>query len=312
MVSFLFVSIGVVLLYAGGELLVRGATAMARALGVTPLVIGLTVVAFATSSPELFAALVAAFKHNPDIALGTVVGSNIANVGLILSVTALIYPLLAQKQFIQREVPFMIFSGALLFPACYDNRITRVEGLIGLILLGVFLLYLVRKSRETHEHLPIEDEIKQTPPSMLYAFVGISLGIGLLIYGAHLLVEGSVILARALGVPEKVIGLTLVAFGTSLPEAASSIVAAFKKESDLVLGNIIGSNIFNTLCILGATTAIYPIDVAWNNIFIDLCVMIAITFVVLPFLISKKTLGRKEGMVLLIGYLGYVYFLFSA
>jgi cation:H+ antiporter len=310
MINFLLVLAGAALLYGGGEFLVRGSVSLARALGISPLVIGLTVVAFATSSPELFACLIAAIKGNPEMALGAVVGSNIANVGLILGLTVILLPLIATKHFIRREVPFMVFSGALLFPACYDNVIGRIEGLIALILLFVFLWYLIKKSREQKEHIPIEDEIESTPPNSLLAIVFIIGGLGLLVGGAHLLIEGASAIARAFGVPEKVIGLTLVAFGTSLPELASCVVAAVKKEGDLILGNIIGSNIFNTLCILGATTVIYPIHVDMSVIFIDLCVMLAITFSLMPLMWTQFKLQRFEGALLFAAYIIYVYYLF--
>ncbi|MBN2327473.1 MAG: calcium/sodium antiporter [Candidatus Omnitrophica bacterium] len=310
LISFMLVLAGAALLYLGGESLVRGAVSMARAWGISPLVIGLTIVAFATSCPELCAALLAALKNQPEVALGAVVGSNIANIGLVLGLTAMIYPLTAQKKFILREVPIMILSGAFLLPICWGGMFDRWEGALLVLFLIGFLWYQVKRSKEEHEHHPMEKELEQTPPRMGVASLLIVIGVGLLVAGAHFLIEGAVDIARFFGVPERVIGLTLVAIGTSLPEIASSIVAAIRREPDLVLGNLVGSNIFNTLCILGVTTVICPITVNWSAAVIDLIVMLVITSLIYPFLLSGFRLRRREGGVMVLLYMCYIAYLF--
>ena len=310
LVSILLVLLGAALLYFGGESLVRGSVSISRALGVTPLVIGMTVVAFATSCPELFAALMAALKEEPEVALGAVIGSNIANIGLVLGLTALIYPLVAQKKFIRREVPIMIVSGALLVPICWGGMIERWEGILLFVFLIGFLWYQVKRSKDESEHHPMEEELEHIPPKMGLAIFFVVLGVVMLVGGAHFLIEGAVTIARVVGVPERVIGLTLVALGTSLPEIASSVIAAIRHEPDLVLGNLIGSNIFNTLCILGITTTICPISVNWPATSFDLMVMLVITFLVFPFLSSGYRLRRREGAFLVFLYAGYISYLF--
>ncbi len=307
----LYILLGAALLYFGGEGLVRGASSLARALGVSSLVIGLTVVAFATSCPELFSALVAALKDEPDIALGTVVGSNIANIGLVLGLTAIIFPLAAQRKFIRREVPIMILSGALLFPICWNGVIGRSEGAFFIFLLIGFLLYQVRRSRQDSENHPLEETIEKMPPQLGRSIVFIVVGIVMLVFGAHYLIEGASAIATKIGISKHVIGLTLVAFGTSLPEIASSIIAAIRREPDMVLGNLVGSNIFNVLCILGITTTICPISVNWSKSVIDLSVMLLITFLVFPFLSSGYRLQRREGFVLVSLYVIYAGYLFT-
>jgi len=309
LIDILYIILGAALLYFGGEGLVRGASSLARALGISSLVIGLTVVAFATSCPELFSALVAALKDEPDIALGTVIGSNIANIGLVLGLTAIIFPLAAQRKFIRREVPIMIISGALLFPICWNGIIGRSEGAFFILLLIGFLLYQVRKSRQDSESHPLEAEIEKTPPQLGRSVVFIVVGVVLLVFGAHFLIEGATAIATAIGISERVIGLTVVAFGTSLPEIASSIIAAIRREPDMVLGNLVGSNIFNVLCILGITTVVCPISVNWAASVIDLLVMLFITFLVFPFLSSGYRLQRREGFVLVTLYLAYASYL---
>ncbi len=309
--STLYIFAGIILLYSGGEFLVRGSTFLARTFGISPLVIGLTVVALGTSSPELAAVLVAVIKGEFDVALGGIVGSNISNLGLILGVACLIYPLQAASLFIRREVPFMIFTSALLLPLVWDSHIVRYEGLVLIILLIVFIVVMIRQSQTDRETAIFSSEIPDGRMNLPLAIVGVIFGIAFLAGGAHLLVEGAIRLANYYGVPQKVIGLTLVAFGTSLPEFASCTVAAFRRESDMVLGNVIGSNILNVLCILGISSVVKPVSVAYETIVTDIIIMLGFSLLIMPFLVIRLKLNRLEGGIMLILYFGYIYYLFA-
>ncbi len=304
--------IGAGLLYLGGEALVRSSTNLAKQLGVSSLVIGLTVVAFGTSSPELAATLMSAFQGVPEVAIGNVIGSNIANVGLILGLTAITYPLLTRKIFALREVPIMLLVMLLVVPVLWDGQVGRFEGLALVIFLLGYLFYQFRKG-SSEANL----EVEPAKMPIWLAFLGTALGVVILVIGAKILVEGAVDIAQFLGVPERIIGLTVVAFGTSLPELASSIVAAIKKETDLILGNIIGSNVFNVLAILGITAAVYPINpnfnslVSNNGLLIDIGLMMFLGIILIPFMLGKSRLGRLDGMVLFVIYVGYIVFLYA-
>jgi cation:H+ antiporter len=311
LVDILLVIAGIVLLYLGGESLVRGAVALARALGWSPLVIGLTVVSFGTSSPELASTFAASLSGAPEIAFGNVVGSNIANIGLILGLTAIIWPLETTARFLKREVPFMLISSALLFPVVANGIVSRLEGLVLFLLLIAFIVYLMRRERERSSvEADFEREFgdgRVSPPKSIFLVV---LGIALLVVGAHSLVTGGVAIARVIGVSERVIGLTLVAFGTSLPELAASLVAGLKKEGDIVLGNIVGSNIFNVLCILGITPMVSPLVVDASAVRLDLIAMLVLSLILWPILATQLKLERWEGFVLLAFYGLYIGWLF--
>ncbi len=309
--SIFLVVAGVALLYFGGEVLVDNSIRLAKSFGVSSLVIGLTVVAFATSAPELAATITAALKGVPDIAIGNVFGSNVANLGLILGSSALIFPLYATVRFIRREVAFMVFVTILIYPLmARSNVLGWLEGLVLVVMLGIFLATQMRETRQEDD----EDEDGEGDgqrPVWLCA-LGIALGVALLVGGAQALVQGASDIARGLGVSDRVIGLTLVAFGTSLPELAAAISAARRHEGDLVLGNVIGSNIFNLLCILGITSMVHPIRVAPQALGLDYWVMLVISVLVLVGLATQRRLVRFEGAILLAFYLGYMVYLYCA
>ncbi len=310
--SWVLLVLGILLLYLGGETLVRNATRLARALGISPLVVGLTVVAFGTSAPELAATVTAALKGAPGVALGNVVGSNIANLGLILGLAALISPLRTTARFLRREVPFMLGVSVLMFGLVQDGMVTRANAAVLLLLLGVYLTYLLREEREPPE---VEAEFVEAYGAdrvpVWRGLLGVGAGVGLLVLGADALVEGAVALARGFGVSERVIGLTVVAVGTSLPELASALVAALRRESDIVLGNLVGSNVFNVLAILGVTALVRPVPVQTGAVQLDLGVMLGLSVLVWPFLYTGYRLGRREGAALLLAYLGYVILLYA-
>lgn len=310
--NLLLIAGGVVLLYFGGEALVKNAVILARSWGISTMVVGLTVVAFGTSSPELAASLAAALTDSPAIAIGNVVGSNILNILFILGLTALIAPIRAQAAFIKREVPIMIGTALLLFVLLYfDQQINRWEGLFLMVLLGLYIWFLYRSS--VGESLEVQGEFDQEYGKPVQAgwqtYAGIVLGLVLLGVGARILTIGAVELARGFGVPELVIGLTIVALGTSLPEVAASITAALRREPDIALGNIVGSNIFNILGILGITALVQPVGLPWENIQRDMWVMFLVSVLLWPFLATGFRLGRREGGVFLGLYVAYIAFL---
>lgn len=307
--NILLIACGIVLLYFGGEALVKNAVVLARSWGTSTLVVGLTVVAFGTSSPELAASLAAALTGSPDIAIGNVVGSNTLNILLILGVTALVAPIRAQAQFIKREVPIMIGAALILFWFLYfDQQVSRLEGLLSVVLLGLYTGFLYRSS--AGESAEVQGEFDQEygrPVQVSWqAYAGVGLGLGLLGVGARLLTIGAVELARTFGVPELIIGLTIVALGTSLPEVAASITAALRREPDIALGNIVGSNIFNILGILGITALVQPVGLPWESIQRDLWVMLGASMLLWPFLVTGFRLGRREGSVFVGLYVIYV------
>lgn len=306
--------VGAALLYFGGDQLVDGSVDLARALGMAPMVIGLTVVAFGTSAPELAATLVAAFRGNPEIAFGNVVGSNIANLGMILGAAALFRPIEADARFLWREVPVMLLAGLLMTAFMWDGAIGRLAGFGLLFLIVPYLGYLLLRDRR--ESARVRAEFRQefgdgARPATGRALLRVVLGIALLVLGAQGLVEGAVGLARLLGVSERVIGLTVVAAGTSLPELASAIAAALKREGDILLGNIIGSNVFNTLVIFGSTALAHPVIVPAAGARVDLLVMLGFSLLIWPFLRLDYRIRRWEGAVLVLSYAGYIAWLAS-
>lgn len=313
LLSFALVALGIVLLYGGGEALVRGAVDLARTLGLSSMVIGLTVVAFATSAPELAATLMATLQEAPDLAIGNALGSNIANLGLILGIAALVAPLQAKAQFLKREIPLLLGATLVLYPIMGDGMIGRVEGAILMLMLGGYLYLLLNENEpiEVHEEFQASADRKADQRSIVVAMSMVAGGVGLLVLGAWSLVTGAVQIALAMGLPERVVGLTMVAFGTSLPELASSIVAARRKEGDIVLGNIIGSNVFNILCILGITSMIHPIPVSTETQRVDYWVVLGFSVIVIPLLLPRLRLGRWQGAFLVLLYCGYMAWLFA-
>lgn len=308
--DFLYLAAGGALLWAGGELLVRGSARLAGTLGVRPLVIGLTVVAFGTSSPELAASIVAAFRDAHDLVLGNVIGSNTLNIGLILGVTALIRPVQSRLAIIRRELPIMIGVCLLPLPIVANGVISRLEGGLLLFLLAAYLFLLIRSSRLPWGDEEFTTEYGPRPGKMARPVAFAAVGVGLLVVGAKLLVDGGVGIALHLGVPERIVGLTVVALGTSLPELASSIVAALRDEGDIVLGNLVGSSIFNILAILGITAMIHPIRSSTAGLVGDIWVMVAVGILALVLLATGKRLSRWKGALLVAAWLTYLVFIF--
>lgn len=311
----LLVAAGLVLLFVGGEGLVRGSVTIAERLGISKLLIGLIIVGFGTSTPELLVSVNAALDGAPEIALGNVVGSNIANVLLILGVAAIIVPITGWQRTAVREALVATLVGLVVVGLVQGAVITRMEGIAMLVVLAGYLFasyWLERRDREanTFEHEAEEFEDLALTRSWMAPALALG-GIAALVFGADMLVEGAVNIARNFGVPDAVIGLSLVAIGTSLPELATAIVAALRRHSDVVLGNVIGSNIFNILAILGVTVVIQPIEISARFREIDTPVMLGASLFLLVLLFATKTIRRIWGAVMLAAYAAYMVLLFS-
>lgn len=311
--SFVQFAAGLVLLIVGADLLVRGASRLALLLGLPPLVIGLTVVAFGTSAPELAVSVQGALGGTPDLAMGNVVGSNIFNVLFILGLSALITPLLVQRQLVRQEVPIMIGVSLLLLLLAWNGAISRIEG--GLLFAGMIAYtgLLIVQARRGSAVAPAETGEAETTAGGHWALqvLWVLLGLALLVLGARWLVGAAIGFATALGVSELVIGLTIVAAGTSLPEVATSLIAAFKGQRDIAIGNVLGSNLFNILAVLGLSALVSPVGlpVAESLLRFDLPVMIAAAMLCLPILFTGERIGRREGGLMFGYYVAYTVYL---
>jgi cation:H+ antiporter len=305
-VLLLVASVGI--LYAGAELLVRGAGRLAIAMRIRPLVVGLTVVAFATSAPELVVGLTATLRNVSDIAVGNIIGANIANVGLIIGLSALVRPLRVHQHLWRKEVPATILVQVLLWAFCLNGTLGRWEGLALTAVLAAFLAWMIRTAKD-REAAPLPDEIKENPRVAINV-VQVVAGVALLVAGGNLLVHAAVGVAEAAGLSQLAIGLTIVAFGTTMPELATSVVAARRGEGDIAVGNAVGSVFFNTACILGLASAIRPMSISWDIYGVKLPVMIALVLVLVPFVRTGSRVSRWEGAVLLACYIAFVVYSF--
>jgi cation:H+ antiporter len=316
MATLLMVVAGLALLVAGAELLVRGASSLARAVGMPPLIIGLTVVAFGTSAPELAVSLGASLAGQPDIAMGNVIGSNMFNVLFILGISAAIVPLVVSSQLVRLDVPIMIGVSGLAWLMASDGVVDRLEGvmlLAGIVGYAAMLILLGRSQGKSVAHAGPAAPVRRAAPmrGLVVPALLVLAGLVLLVLGARWLVQGAVGLARVLGVSELLIGLTIVAAGTSLPELATSVIASIRGERDIAVGNIVGSNIFNILAVLGAAAAAAPHGVAVSPAVLrfDLPVMSAAALVCLPVFFTGGRISRWEGALLLGYYAAYVAYL---
>lgn len=312
--SYLEIASGLIILVFGAEFLVRGAVAIANRLNVSPLLIGLTLVGFGTSSPELVASVAAALKDSPGIAVGNVVGSNICNVFLILGASALIKPVATSRDAFFRDGSILVAASLLLVGVGLYGFLERVVGLVFLALLAAYVIYCYRTERldgdpQAAVHAG-EAALRPAAAGSLVRAVAASLvGLLALIVGAYLLVEGSIAVSRTLGIPETIIGLTVVAIGTSLPELATSMMAALRGQSDVAIGNVLGSNIYNMLGILGVTAVIKPIPIAPEIVAVDLWVMLAAVICLVAVAVSGWRVSRWEGGAFLVAYALYLGYL---
>lgn len=307
--------VGLICLWGGAEVLVRYATALSRSLGISPIIVGLTVVSVGTSAPELVVSIIAAFENKIGISIGNIIGSNISNLGLILGAGAVITPLIVRASWLTREVPFMIGVTVLFTLFSFTgSRIVWWEGLVLLVFLGIFLSYVARftlkemnEFRELVEQDPENTENQATLRQKLIYLLYSCAGVGILILGSQLAVDSGTILADIWGISQSIIGLTLIALGTSLPELATTIVSAYRKEIDLAVGNIIGSNIFNLTLIGGVTPLIREIPIESHLLTVELPILLVLTLIIWPMMRLRWNIQRLEGFVLLASYLLFIY-----
>jgi len=306
--AIMFLVLGLITLFIGAEGLIRGSASLAIKLGITPLVVGLTVVAFGTGTPELVVSLKAAIIGNSTISLGNVVGSNIANIAFVLGFSAIIRPLDVNVIVIRKEIPILIGLSILLILLLLDGELDLIDGLIfvlGIIFYTIVNIKMARKER----NIEVKNEFKKSLETRLGVSVSIILivgGLGLLILGANLFVNNAIAIAKAIGVSDAVVGLTIVAFGTSLPELITAAVASYKKEPDIAVGNVVGSNIFNILGILGVTALISSVNAGDLNYF-DFGIMLFTAIILLPLSKTGFKISRLEGLFLVSGYIVYIY-----
>lgn len=307
--NFLFIIGGIVLLILGGNWLLKSAVALSLKLGVSKIIIGMTVVSFATSAPELIVSINAALSGASDLALGNVIGSNIANLGLVLGITLLLGTMHVQKSFYRTDWPVMMIASLLLYFFLSDDEvITQNEGIILFSFLVGFLVYLLRFQKTSAlEELPEEDKPMPVYNILFFFVLG---GLGLW-GGSELLINGATSMALQFGVSERIIGITIVSIGTSVPELAASVIAVLKKEKAISLGNLIGSNVFNILAVLGITSIITPVKLTDLGLLTsDIFWMLGISFIVLPlvFISKRYRLGWRDGVLLLSAYATFIYF----
>jgi cation:H+ antiporter len=306
-VSVLLLGAGIVALYVGAELLVAGAGRLALGIGLRAATVGVTVIAFATTAPELFVAMIGALDVSTDIGLGAVVGSNIANVGLVLGVAALIRPLSVSEIVMKRHVPFMVFSALLLVVFGANGRIGRLEGAIFLLVLAGFTAYLLYYVNA--DPLPAEEKPEASEGVSLRDLALVGGGLLALVVGSRWLVAGGTDLLLELGFSELFVGLTVLALGTSLPELAASAVGAVRGETGFAIGNVVGSNIYNVLAVLGIVALITPIEIASSTLRFELPILVGFTVVLVAMMGYGRRLSRLDGAVLLAGYAGFLYLL---
>ena len=303
---------GLILLIWGADRFVHGAAATARNLGVAPLLIGLTIVAFATSAPEVLVSIIAASRGESDLAVGNAIGSNIANIGMVLGIAAIVRPIRLQSATLRREMPALLAVTLLTVSLLLDTYLSRVDGFVLLTGLIIVMFWLTRLGLRTSASDPIKAEFEAEIPAhvrMPVAVVWLCIGLATLLVGADLMVDGSIDIARELGVSEVVIGITLVAIATSLPELAVTIVSVFKGEDDLAIGNIVGSNIFNLLAVIGIASVIGPAALPPSVLSLHVFVLVAFTLVLFAMTYDydgKGNINRFEGFALMVAYVAYI------
>ena len=302
--------IGLIVLIVGGDYLVRGSSSIALRLHLSPLVVGLTIVAFGTSAPELVISVQSALQGSPDLAMGNVVGSNICNLALVLGITAVINPVRVRTNSIRIDWPMTMGTSILLFLTVREGFLGASEGILFILILCTYLFLIIRQSRRDvlAAKKEQEEDIPDAPSKQIWKDVGfIIIGCIGLYFGSEWFVGSAKDLALSLGVEERVVGLTVVALGTSLPELVTAAVASYKGQTDLALGNLMGSNIFNILSILGITSIIQEIHVHVDILNKDIIWMLMITLMILPLMVMRREVGRVDGFILLIVYTVYIY-----
>lgn len=313
--TYVLLLVGFALLIKGADYFVEGSSTIAAMLKISPLLIGLTIVAFGTSSPEATVSILAALDGNAGVAIGNVVGSNIFNITLVVGITAMINPLKVESTTIRKEIPFTLLASVTLLVLIADitlqgfneNLITRSDGLVFLLIFAVFLYYIFEVARNNRESNSDTTPTEKKGPISKYILFTVG-GLAAIIFGGDLVVDSATEIAFSFGMSQTLVGLTIVAVGTSLPELITSVTAAFKKQSEIALGNIVGSNIFNILFVLGASSLISPLAVI-DEIFIDIILMIILTVVLLIFSKSQYKIAKSEGFVLAAAYIVYMVYI---
>lgn len=300
---------GLIILVIGGEFLVRGAVALANKFGVPTLIVGLTIVSFGTSAPEMVISIQAVLNGLPDISIGNIVGSNIANILLVLGVTALIFPIAVDNKVLRRDTPLMMFATILFAMFMFSGEITRFHSIVFLGMMVIYTIYLFRSVKSGADAELLEELEEETDVQMPLWKAGGAMIIGLvmLAYGSDVMVSGASSMAMALGVTEAMVGLTIVALGTSAPELVTCVVAAYRKHSDIAIGNIIGSNLFNIAVIGGSAAMVKPIYVDPLFLEYDVWLLILTTCLIIAFMLTGNRICRREGIVLVTGYAAYTY-----
>jgi len=312
--TYLLLVVGFALLIKGADWFVDGASSIAKILRISPLLIGLTIVAFGTSSPEATVSILAALDGSAEVSLGNVIGSNIFNITLVVGLTALLNPLKVESETIRKEIPFTLLGSAVLLVLISDialqgfseNLLTRSDGLIFLLIFAVFMYYIFEVARNNRDKIPLEETSEKATwgKNIFWTLIGLAA----IIFGGELVVRNSTEIAVSLGMSETLVGLTIVAIGTSLPELVTSIMAAIKKQSEIALGNIVGSNIFNILFVLGTSSLIAPLPVN-SKIFVDIGLLVVLTVILLVFSRTNFRIGKIEGTFLAIAYVLYLVFI---
>ena len=306
--DYLLLILGLAVLIFGGDLLVKGASGIALKLNMDPMVAGLTVVSLGTSAPELIVSIKSALNGNPDIAMGNVVGSNIANLGLVLAITAIMFPIAVNRKVLRIDWPVMVFFAALAFIFGLDNLITRFEGGVLLVTLVVYIYKLLQRGKSHLDNGDIEIDTDTEKESMMKLILLLLGGMVALYLGSEWFLGGAMDIGRSFNLSESVIGVTIVAFGTSTPELAASAIAAYRKETDIALGNLLGSNIFNIGAVLGTTSIISPLVIDAKIMNIDILWMLGIAGILFPLMVFKKKLSLLSGIIL---FSLYCIFIFS-
>jgi cation:H+ antiporter len=307
--EYLLLLAGFLILINSGKYLIRGSVSISQRFRISKLVIGLTVVAFGTSAPELFVSVMAAINGHPGISVGNVVGSNIINIALVLAITAMIYPIPVKKSSIKFDWPAMMLASLLFYVFILNGYLQFLEGLIFFTLLCIYVVFSIYHSRKKYSQPEAVEEVHYSTPVSVLVITLSSVGLAL---GSHLLVDNAVIIARNLNIDDRVISITLIAFGTSVPELVTSAAAAFKKEMDISIGNIIGSNIFNLLSVLGITSMIRQVEIPVMTMQFDVFWMLGISLLLFIFILPLKggRLTQPKGLILFMVYCIYVYLLF--
>jgi len=307
MLDYLLLIIGFIFLHFGAESFIKGSSRLAFSYGVKPIIIGLTVVAFGTSSPEAFVSILAAIQKSEGISIGNIVGSNIANIGLVLGLSALIKPIKVKSSILKRELPFMLIITIIFYIFCLDLKLSRIEG--GILFIGIigFVLFQIKYSGKNMKEKFILRKRGTKIKNILLSVIGLLL----LLAGAQLLIKAGINIALKIGISEVVIAATIIAIGTSLPELAISVVGVTKGEGDISLGNVVGSNIFNLLFVMGITSLLLPFKIEKSLLFIECPIMLLFSLLIFYFLKSKFILSRREGFLLLFLYCSFLLILLS-